>query len=178
LAQASFVESRLVFWRGGPYNIAHEEDAAAGVEPQTKPRARVSQTHAHAGGPTDASSSSTEGTLAAHPRLSPRPLKRTEAFREVSRRGRWAKGSALSVGATRTALPYPRLGLRTRRGLKGAVKRNRLKRQVRAIVSAQAMSFRPGADVVVVIHPPAYPIATNRLAEELRVLCQKLRVLS
>jgi ribonuclease P protein component len=66
-----------------------------------------------------------------------------------------------------------RVGLRTKRGLKGAVVRNRLKRQLRAIVYQGAFPLRLGLDVVIVIHPARLPISTSDLRTELLRLCQR-----
>lgn len=105
-------------------------------------------------------------------------LKRTRAFSAVYRRGRWARGSWLSVGATRNSDRVTRVGLRTRRGLKGAVVRNRLKRQIRAIVDARAFPLRAGLDLVIVIHPKSLPAKRVHLEEELHTLCRRIDVLS
>ena len=115
----------------------------------------------------------TERTLAAHP-----SLKRTDAFLAVYRRGRWARGPSLSVGALPTDEHGARVGLRTRRGLKGAATRNRLKRQLRAILSADRFRFRNGLDLVVVIHPTRVPARTSSLERELITLCTRLGAFS
>jgi len=99
-------------------------------------------------------------------------LKRTQGFRLVYRRGRWVRGAALSVGAYPNQLAQTRIGLRTRKGLKGAVVRNRLKRQLRALLFSERIPLRIGVDVVVVIHPPTPGVATPSLAKELLALCR------
>ncbi len=70
------------------------------------------------------------------------------------------------------------MGLRTRRGLTGAVERNRLKRQLRTILYARPLPLRSGLDVVIVIHPATLPAKTPRLEEELRTLCTRIGALS
>ena len=150
---------------------------------------RLPPAHAHARGAQDARTSSTKRPVATHssvtqpdplPRRAVRsvPLKRTEAFRAVYRRGRWVRGALLSVGVLPNHQQAARTGLRTRRGLKGAVVRNRLKRQLRTALSSEAISLRVGLDVVVVIHPPALPITTAELQRELWQLCRRLDALS
>lgn len=67
-----------------------------------------------------------------------------------------------------------RVGLRTRRGLKGAARRNRLKRQLRAILSTDRFRFRNGLDLVVVIHPTRVPTSTSSLERELFTLCTRI----
>ena len=68
--------------------------------------------------------------------------------------------------------------MRTRRGLKGAVVRNRLKRQLRAVIQRRGDGFRPGFDLVVVLHPKTIPAATAALETELVALCKRLGILS
>jgi len=118
-------------------------------------------------------SSTTKRPLAAYS-----SLKHTAAFRAVYRRGRWAHGRLLSVGVTTNASPKTQVGLRTRRGLKGAVVRNRLKRQLRAIVRAQEQQLRQGIDLVVVLHPPAPTVTTAILKQEFLALCKRLGAVS
>ena len=71
-----------------------------------------------------------------------------------------------------------RVGLRTRRGLKGAARRNRLKRQLRAILSTDRFQFRNGLDLVIVIHPVRIPTGTASLERELLTLCTRIGVIS
>lgn len=172
-----------------------EETPSERVPSKTSPDARLPPAHALARRAEDAPTSSTERPPAAHPRL-----KRTRGFNAVYRRGRWARGSWLSVGAARNIDQITRVGLRTRRGLKGAVVRNRLKRQIRAIVDARAFPLRAGLDIVIVIHPPSrsleggtqrghgrqpvglhpktIPAKRIHLEEELRTLCRRIDALS
>ena len=93
------------------------------------------------------------------------------------RRGRWARGSWLSIGAIPNIDRVTRVGLRTRRGLKGAVVRNRLKRQIQAIVDAPGFPLRAGLDLVIVIHPKTLPAKRIHFEEELRTLCRRIDAL-
>ena len=79
----------------------------------------------------------------------------------------------LSVGTLPNREPVTRVGLRTRRGLKGAVVRNRLKRQLRDLIFNQAFPLRVGLDVVIVIHPKQLPLASSELKQELHTLCKR-----
>ena len=94
------------------------------------------------------------------------------------RRGRWAHGARLSVGVQPNALGEIRVGLRTARGLKGAVVRNRLKRQIRETVFASQFPLREGLDLVLVIRHRAVGSSATELKHELLTLCARLRVLS
>ena len=88
------------------------------------------------------------------------------------------RGASLSLGVLANSDERTRVGLRTRRGLKGAVERNRLKRQLRALLASSELSLRQGVDVVIVIHPPSLPARTRQLAAELETLCKRAGILS
>ena len=159
------------------------------VESKAEENTRVPPTHALARRTKNAQPSTTQGTLAPHPRLtrdaplgsnisSAKRLKRTDAFRVVYRRGRWAHGPTLSVGIATNHLAETRVGLRTRRGLKGAVERNRLKRQLRAAVYQHTLPLRGGLDVVIVIHPRTRLVGSASLESELKTLCKRVGALS
>ena len=167
----------------------HEEAPDVKIEPQAEASARIPSTHEHARRTARARPSTTQRALAAHPRVtrftrigtSTPPstrLKFTEAFHAVYRRGRWAHGRALSVGILANQCATARVGLRTRKGLKGAVERNRLKRQLRAIVNEQRVSLRRGLDIIIVIHPRTIPTPTKDLERELLELCRRTNALS
>ena len=99
------------------------------------------------------------------------------AFNAVYRRGKWVRGFLLSFGAAENNQTKTRVGLRTRKGMKGAVIRNRLKRQLRAILSNKQLPFRAGLDLVIVIHPPRLPVSSVALEQELLTLCRRNGVL-
>ena len=84
------------------------------------------------------------------------------------------RGVSLSIGAMRNQAEGARVGLRTRRGIKGATVRNRLKRQVRGILARHAAVVPPGMDLVIVIHPKVTPTVTQQLEAELLSLCKKI----
>ena len=171
----------------GQRSEAHREEAFnQQIKPQTEARTRIPPTDEFSRRTQNARPASTERTLAAHSGLisrAPLPttkssLKSTEAFRTVYRRGRWARGPSLSLGMWPTTQRRTRIGLRTRRGLKGAATRNRLKRQLRTIVYARDFSLRIGLDIVIVIHPPMLPAQTASLKKELLNLCKHTGALS
>lgn len=158
---------------------SHEKAPDEQVEPEAEKHPRIPPAHEHARWQTDVEPSSAKRALAAHSGLrhprSPQlvPLKRTEAFQAVYRRGRWAKGVQLSVGVLPNHDGITRVGLRTRRGMKGAVVRNRLKRQIRDLIFNQRFPLRTGLDVVIVIHPKQFPQPSSTFKQELNVLCTR-----
>lgn len=111
------------------------------------------------------------------PRL-PARLKRTQTFQAVYRRGRWAHRPLLSVGALPRDTGPTRIGIRTRRGLKGAPQRNRLKRQIRGLLSARHLTLRGQLDVVIVIHPGRLPVASAALLQDLLSAARRLGALA
>ena len=164
-----------------------EEKSSARVQPETPQDPRVSPSDEYARRTPHARSPPPQGSLATHPHLTDRRfgaqaprtlarLKRTQRFTEIYRRGRWVHGPLLSVGVLGNRLPRCQVGLRTRRGMKGAVVRNRLKRQLRAILTAQPPP-RGGWDLVIVAHPKQVPVSSHRLQLELTALFRKIGVL-
>ena len=143
------------------------------VESAKENHPRVPPADEHARRAPHPQSSTTKRPLAAYS-----SLKHTAAFRAVYRRGRWARGRFLSVGVTANASLKTQVGLRTRRGLKGAVVRNRLKRQLRAIIRSQERQLRQGIDLVVVLHPPTPTVTTVTLEQEFLALCKRLGAVS
>ena len=92
------------------------------------------------------------------------------------RRGRWAHSPSLSVGTVANRTLTTRIGLRTKRGIKRAPDRNRLKRQLRGVIARHG--WHPGFDVVMVIHPPRLPLHTETLETDLLHACKRLGLLS
>lgn len=149
---------------------SYEKTSSAGFQPKTRAHPRVSQAHEKPWRAKNPGSSSKKRALADHPVVT---LRADKAFQDVYRRGRWARGALLSLGAMASGAQI-RIGVRTKRGLKGAVVRNRLKRQLRAIISASDFSAFQGADLVVVVHPSHGSASTEDLKQELLQLCGRL----
>ena len=101
-------------------------------------------------------------------------LRQTPLFEHVYRAGHWVRGTHLSIGQASNGLPILRVGLRTRKGLKGAVIRNRLKRQMRAILAGKVQRWPIGVDVVIVIHPKHSSLTSSELSVEFSHLCSRL----
>jgi ribonuclease P protein component len=109
--------------------------------------------------------------------LAPQRLKSNKAFGAVHRRGRWLRGLQASLGVLGNHSPGTRIGIRTKRGIKRAVDRNRVKRQVRAVIFGARLRFKSGVDLVVVAHPRTLPAASADLQSELLKLFQRAGVL-
>lgn len=84
---------------------------------------------------------------------------------------------SLAVGTLPNHLPVTRLGLRVKRGLAGAVTRNRAKRMLRAAYRQLKRRLSPGWDVVAVL-TRADGLSTERLERELLSACANLKLLT
>jgi ribonuclease P protein component len=84
----------------------------------------------------------------------------------------------LSLGWAPSDGPDVQVGIRTRRGLKGAVRRNRLKRQLRDIVRRYGGRFGRGVDVVIVAHPKSSLPTSAALEREFVSVLERARVAS
>ena len=82
------------------------------------------------------------------------------------------------MGTAANGVAGTRIGLRVRREIRRAVDRNRLKRQLRAVLFSHEVNLVGGVDVVVVAHPRALPVTADRLREELLALCRKQKLLT
>ena len=166
----------------------HEEASNQFFKPQAKKDARFPGPHEHARRTPDAQTTSAKGPLGAYSAIkseafSPgrrdparKPLKRNEVFRDVYRRGIWVRAASFSLGVIRTERTDTRIGIRFRRGIKGAVVRNRLKRQLRAVLFSKEARLKPGWDVVVLVHPKTMPIPAREIVSDLLELCRHARL--
>ena len=122
--------------------------------------------------------SAASGSEYASPRKSSlASLKSTRGFLALYKRGKWIHGPSLSLGWLSNPENQTRVGIRTRKGLKGAVIRNRLKRQLRAVLKEAQLVPRQAVDVVLVLHPREGRIETERLKKEVCQLFQTARLL-
>lgn len=113
--------------------------------------ARISSTHAHAGGPRGSGPAAAKGTEADRgvAAMAEWRLKRRADFGQVIRGGRtfgdrYLVLFVLQVGAVHRT----RVGFATQRSVGSAVKRNRVRRRLRALYRLYADSVVAGADLV------------------------------
>ncbi len=101
-------------------------------------------------------------------------LRRGEDIRRVFRSARVAHGRLVSVHvAPRDAGQPPRVAVAAGRGLGNAVRRNRAKRRIRALLDA--VGIPPGHDVVVVARDGVVDASFGRAREELAALVERAR---
>ena len=159
---------------------SHEEEPTTKITDKAGTGPRLSFSHELARRTADPEPTATNRTLATHPLLDDLQrsatrtrLKLTQVFRCIYRRGRWAHSPVISVGILPNQLGYTRIGLRTERGMKGAVERNRLKRQVRTVVFDEGLPVRCGVDLVFVIRQRAKEAGQAVLSREISATCRK-----
>ena len=108
----------------------------------------------------------------------PRELRLTLArdFRRVYGRRRRRVGRLVDVLADANALGHPRAGFAVSARVGGAVRRNLVKRRLRAIAAGRLVGSSVGVDLVVVARPGAAEATFAELREELeRLLGEALR---
>lgn len=102
-------------------------------------------------------------------------LRRTSDIERVIRHGRVDRGRLLNVAARRNDLPHNRYGLAVSRRVGGAVRRNRVKRQLRAAIRSlptrDGLSSLDGLDIVVTARPAIVQASYGELS---RALSQSL----
>ena len=104
-------------------------------------------------------------------------LKSTRGFLALYKRGKWIHGRCLSLGWLPSLEKRSCVGIRTRKGTKGAVVRNRLKRQLRAALKVSQLIPRQSVNILIVLHPPDGRTHTELLVKELCQLFQAARLI-
>ena len=89
----------------------------------------------------------------------------------------WVRERTLAVGILPNALPVTRLGLRVKRGIAGAVARNRAKRIFREAYRRDKERLAPGWDIVAVL-TKASGLSVESLEREWILACTKLKILA
>lgn len=98
-------------------------------------------------------------------------LRRPADFTAVHRRGRTAASDTLLLRSLRTGQPQTRVGFAVGKRVGNAVVRNRVKRRLRAAVTAVALA--PGWDVVIIARTPAAAQRYAPLAAGLHALLRR-----
>ena len=77
-------------------------------------------------------------------------LKQNHEFRRLYNRGKSAVSPYFAIYCRKTGRPYSRLGITTGVKLGNAVKRNFVRRRIRALYRSNEAGLQPGYDIVVV----------------------------
>jgi ribonuclease P protein component len=102
-------------------------------------------------------------------------LKQNHEFRRLYNKGKSAVSPFFAVYCRKTNRPYNRLGITTGVKLGNAVKRNRVRRRIRALYRTNEEKFLPGYDIVVVARTRA---VFSRYAELERSFLQLMKKLA
>ncbi len=98
-------------------------------------------------------------------------------FDRVFKTGQSFYAKILGIKVASNNLPYSRFGILI--GLKvskKAVVRNKIRRQIRAIISKELLSIKPGKDIVIIVLPPILGKNFKEIKEEVLGGLKKLRL--
>lgn len=104
-------------------------------------------------------------------------INRNHQFRRLYKKGNCAVSNCFAVYCAQNRQRFCRLGITAGVKLGNAVRRNRVKRRVRALYRSLAPCLRPGFDIVVVARQRAVSAGYAELERSLRRQFQKLGLL-
>jgi|YNPNPStandDraft_1061719.scaffolds.fasta_scaffold227137_1 ribonuclease P protein component len=105
-------------------------------------------------------------------------LRHSLDFQKVRQQGnRWRNG-ALTVNLLPNSLEHNRFGVVVSRRVGKAVSRNRIKRQLRAVLQYWIPKLRTGYDIIVVAHPVSFTASSHELEKTLERLFKAAGLLS
>lgn len=102
-------------------------------------------------------------------------IKRKKEWQEVVKNGERLSGKNFSILRLRTEEEKAKFGIGIRSGIKGAVKRNRIKRVLREIVRKNKEKFSPGEKIILIYRSREVEIGYQELLNEFLNLVKKLK---
>jgi ribonuclease P protein component len=93
-------------------------------------------------------------------------IKRKKEWQEVVKKGERLLSKNLSILRLKTEEKKTKFGIRIRSGIKGAVKRNRIKRLLREIIRKNKEKFSPGEKVILIYRSREVGIGYQELLNE------------
>ncbi|MGD1863770.1 MAG: ribonuclease P protein component [Phormidesmis sp.] len=105
----------------------------------------------------------------------------TRQNKDQNKEDKSADGSPFALSSCKGKAPAEKLGPRfgvsiSRKVSKRAVVRNRIKRQLKAIIRDRFMAIDPAWQIVIVVRPPAVECSFDDFLRELEYLLQKLAI--
>jgi len=94
---------------------------------------------------------------------------------QVYRQGRRQKGSGFTVISRANGLADRRLGISVHRMIRGAVRRNRIKRILREVFRLNRHLFQPSSDIVITVSPDFRYVSTRSVQAAVSDLLRKER---
>jgi ribonuclease P protein component len=95
-------------------------------------------------------------------------LRKSREFAQVYRKGRRLQGTGFSLIFLANGLAASRLGISVHRLIRGAVRRNRIKRMFREVYRLHRDVFPQSCDIVVAVRPDFACTATSLLQAAVR----------
>jgi ribonuclease P protein component len=102
-------------------------------------------------------------------------LRKGWEFEQVYKRGKRLHGQGFTLIFQRNSLEYSRIGISVHRQIRGAVKRNRIKRIIRESFRLHRELYPAGADIVFAIRPGVELDSTVEINQAVMACTQVVR---
>jgi len=110
--------------------------------------------------------------------MKPTVLKDNRDFQRSYHKGKRSVSGLFAVYYRQNGTPDVRIGITAGKKLGCAVKRNRIRRQIREVLRLSSDSLNPGFDIVIVARTRAVGAPYAKLERSFLSLCQKLNLLT
>jgi len=104
-------------------------------------------------------------------------LTRTSDFKRVRLQGKSMAHPLLILILTRNSLDVSRVGISTSRAITKAVTRNRVKRQIRAILDQYIPHLEPGWDIILIARPGICQVPFEEIEKAVTNVISRARLL-
>lgn len=100
-------------------------------------------------------------------------VKEHKRFDEIIHDGRCIYNKCCLIYYKDSELPYPRFGIAVGKKIGNAVIRNKLKRQVRMILTSNKNLFKNGVDYIIIMKRSSLLLKFDKLTEQIITLIEK-----